>query len=117
THQAMNSRLRLGLNVTTSQVNDDFITYENQGGFQGGVFENVATFNPTQPITVTDSLGTHYFEIPSTSLRNPIALANQITDQAITNRTLGNASADFDLLPSLTARVNVGADKTNGLRQ
>jgi len=118
THQALNSRLRLGVNVTTSQVNDNFLTYENTGGFAGGVFENVATFNPTQPIKVTDSLGvTRFFETGSTSVRNPVALAEQITDQATTNRTIGNLSADFDLMPNLTARINVGADKTAGLRQ
>ena len=117
THQALNSRLRLGLNVTTSQVNDQFLTYENNGGFAGGFFENVATFNPTQPVTVTDSLGTRYFETGSTSVRNPVALAEQITDRAATNRTLGNLSADFDILPNLTARINVGADKSTGLRQ
>ena len=38
-------------------------TFENTGGFEGGVFQNVAVFNPTEPIKVTDATGTHYFEI------------------------------------------------------
>jgi iron complex outermembrane receptor protein len=117
THSDLNGRLRLGLNVTTSRVNNTYLTYENNGGFEGGVFQNVAIFNPTQPITVTDSTGTHYYETGSTSVRNPVALANQITDIGQTTRTLANASADFDLVPGLTARVNVGLDHSGGQRQ
>ena len=119
THQAFNSRLRLGLNVTASQTNDDYIAFENTGGFEGGVFENVATFNPTRPVTFTDATGTHYYEIGagSQSVRNPVALEKQLADFGTTNRTLGNVSADFDLTSALTARINVGVDRSNGLRQ
>ena len=62
THSDLSGRLRIGVNVTTSRVNDTYLTYENQGGFQGGVFQNVVVYNPTLPITVTDSLGTHYYD-------------------------------------------------------
>lgn len=119
THFALNNRLRIGLNVTTSQANNDYLAYENSGGFEGGVFQNVAVFNPTQPVTVTDSTGTSYYEIGSgsQSVRNPVALAEQIQDFGITNRTLGNVSADLDLLPGLTGRINVGVDKSGSVRQ
>jgi len=119
THFALNNRLRLGLNVTTSQANNDYLAYENEGGFEGGVFQNVAVFNPTQPVTVTDSTGTRYYEIGagSQSVRNPVALAEQIQDFGTTNRTLGNVSADLDLLPGLTGRINVGVDKSGSVRQ
>ncbi len=119
THFALNNRLRLGLNVTTSQANNDYLAYENEGGFEGGVFQNVAVFNPTQPVTVTDSTGTRYYEIGAgaQSVRNPVALAEQIQDFGTTNRTLGNISADLDLLPGLTGRVNVGVDKSGSVRQ
>jgi TonB-linked SusC/RagA family outer membrane protein len=116
-HFALNNRLRVGLNVTTSQVNNDYLAFENDGGFEGGVFMNEAIFNPTQPIAFTDSLGTHYSEVPGGSVRNPVGLANQIQDFGTTNRTLGNISADLDLVPGLTARVNVGVDKSDGVRQ
>src|SRR5947208_2145588 len=116
THSDLNNRLRIGVNVTTSRLNNTYRTYENQGGFQGGVFQNMAVFNPTQPITFTDSLGTHYYD-PVGSVHNPVALANQLTDIGHTTRTLGNASADFDVAPGLTARVNVGLDHSSGDRQ
>ncbi|OLE70929.1 MAG: hypothetical protein AUG74_07010 [Bacteroidetes bacterium 13_1_20CM_4_60_6] len=49
-------------------------------------------------------------------MRNPVAIANQVLDKGTSDRTLGNMSADYDLFPSLTARVNVGADRTEGAR-
>jgi len=116
THSDLNGRLRIGVNVTTSRVNDTYLTYENQGGFQGGVFQNVVVYNPTLPITMTDSLGTHYYD-PAGSVHNPVAMANQLIDIGHTTRTLGNASADFDVAPGLTARVNVGLDHSSGDRQ
>jgi TonB-dependent starch-binding outer membrane protein SusC len=118
-HFALNNRLRLGLNVTTSQANNDYLAFENSGGFEGGVFMNEVIFNPTHPVTVTDSTGTHFYEIGtgSQSVRNPVGLADQIQDFGTTNRTLGNLSADVDLLPGLTGRINVGADKSGGVRQ
>ena len=117
THSDLDNRLRIGLNVTSSRVNNTYLTYENQGGFEGGVFENVAIFNPTQPVTVTDSTGTHYYEVGGTTTRNPVALANQVVNLGQTTRTLGNAEAEFDVVHGLTAKVNVGLDHSNGGRQ
>ncbi|HLZ44891.1 MAG TPA: SusC/RagA family TonB-linked outer membrane protein [Gemmatimonadales bacterium] len=117
THSDLNNRLRMDVNVTTSRVNNTYLTYENNGGFEGGVFENVATFNPTLPVTVTDSTGTHFYEVGGTSIRNPVALASQITNIGQTTRTLANGSAAFDLISGLTAKVTVGLDHSGGQRQ
>ena len=117
THQALDGRMRLGLTVTTSRSNDTYITFENTAGFEGGVFQNVAIFNPTQPVTVTDSTGTHYYETGSTSVRNPVALARQVANVGSATRTIGNANVEFDLTPGLTAKVTVGLDHSNGDRQ
>src|SRR5437870_3135857 len=117
THSDLNNRLRIGVNVTTSRVNNTYVTYENQGGFQGGVFQSMAVFNPTEPIMVTDSFGTHYYDVAGSSVHNPVAMANQITDIGHSTRTLANASADLDVAPGLTARVNVGLDHSSGDRQ
>src|SRR5690606_29915397 len=49
--------------------------------------------------------------------RNPVALANQVQDFGRTTRTLGNASAELDLFGGLGVRLNVGVDRSEGLRQ
>ena len=117
THHAFDSRLRLGATVTTSRENDKYITYENTGGFEGGVFMNATIFNPTQPVQVTDATGTHYFETGSTSVRNPVALANQVQNVGSTTRTLGQVNAEFDLNSSLAAKITLGIDHSDGDRQ
>jgi iron complex outermembrane receptor protein len=117
THSDLNNRLKMDVNVTTSRVNNTYLTYENNGGFEGGVFENVATFNPTLPITFSDSLGTHYYEVPGLSIRNPVALAQQITNIGQTNRTLANGTVSLAVTPELTAKVTVGLDHSGGQRQ
>jgi TonB-linked SusC/RagA family outer membrane protein len=120
-HQAFENKLRLGLNLTSSQVNNNYVSFENTAGFEGGIFTNVAYFNPTRPITVTDpgTGQTVYYEIGPgrQAVRNPVALAYQVQDRANTNRTLGNATAEYDLLPSLTAQFNLGADRSSGVRR
>jgi TonB-linked SusC/RagA family outer membrane protein len=120
THNAIDGRLRLGLNLTGSHIINDYLPYEENGGFEGGVFINMVNFNPTHPVTVTDPTTgvTTYYEIGSgsQSVRNPIGLANQVLDKGVSDRTLGNMSADFDIRQYLTARVAIGVDRTEGDR-
>jgi iron complex outermembrane receptor protein len=120
THQAVNGRLRLGLNLTGAHIIDTYIPYENTGGFEGAVFINMLNFNPTQPVTIIDpSTGQPvYYELGpgSQSVRNPVAIANQVQDQGTSDRTLGNVSAEYDIFSALTARVLVGIDRLQGDR-
>ena len=130
-HQAVGGRLRLGLNMTGSQVKNDYIPFENDGGFEGGTFLNMVQFNPTVPIMSTDpaTAAVRFWEITclaptetttcpggAASDRNPVGLAHQIQDFGTSNRILGNGTADFDLFTPLTARIVVGVDRSDGNR-
>ncbi len=119
THNAFDDRLRLGLNVTTSQVDNDYLPYETGGGFEGGVFQNVAVFNPTQPVKVSGANGLQFYEIGagSQSVRNPVAMAKQVQEFGHSTRTLGNVSAEVDVLRGVTGQVNFGVDRADGLTQ
>jgi TonB-dependent starch-binding outer membrane protein SusC len=79
----------------------------------------VAIMNPTHPVDTVNAAGQKvYFEIPGqTSVRNPVALAEQIADEGKTTRALGNFLAELDLLPGLTGQVNLGADRSESVRQ
>jgi len=112
-HKALDNRMRLGVNVTTSRVNNQYILFENRAGFEGGVFQNAANLDPTQAVMVNDST---FYEPGGNSLRNPVALANQITDLGRTTRTLANGTAEVDLVPGLTGQVTVGLDYSAGGR-
>jgi len=120
THQALDGRLRLGANLTGSNVNNEYIPYENDGGFEGTTFLNMVQFNPTKPVTVTDPTTgiTKYYELGSgaQSDRNPVALVNQVQAVGKSNRILGNGTVDFDIFTPLTARILTGVDRTDGNR-
>ncbi|MGH7694206.1 MAG: SusC/RagA family TonB-linked outer membrane protein, partial [Gemmatimonadaceae bacterium] len=120
-HEAFNGRMSLGLNLTGSRVFNDFVPFENTGGFEGGIFTNMAIFNPTFPVTVQDATTgtTKFYEIGAgaQSVRNPVALAKQIQDVAPENRLLGNVTGTLTLLPTLTAQTTVGVDYTNSVRR
>ena len=116
-HQAFDGRLGLGLTLTASRVNNTYLPMENGGGFSGGVFTNMAIYNPTQP--VIDPTTGKYYEIGTGAqgTRNPVALAEQITDVAPENRVLGNLTGSLELIPSLTAQTTLGVDYSDAVRQ
>ena len=120
-NQSFGGRLLTALNLTASRVNNKYLPFDNTAGFEGGVFTNVAVFNPTQPVMVADSLtgAMRFYELGAgaQSVRNPVALARQITDQAPENRVLGNLSATYTILPELSARTIVGVDVANSVRE
>ncbi|HEX5074282.1 MAG TPA: SusC/RagA family TonB-linked outer membrane protein [Gemmatimonadaceae bacterium] len=120
-HSTFGGKLGIGLNLAASRVNNDYIPFENGGGFTGGVFTNVAIYNPTQPVMVTDpATGQQkYYETGTGAqdARNPVALVKQISDIAPENRVLGNVTGTLSLLPSLTAQTTVGVDYSGSVRQ
>jgi TonB-dependent starch-binding outer membrane protein SusC len=123
THSTFENRLRLNINLTASQVRNDYLPFESSGGFEGGVFQNAVIFNPTQPVMTTHPVTQLpvFYEAGTgrQSVRNPVAMANQIADEGRTSRILGNALAEFDIqrIPGLTASLNIGADRSEGIRQ
>ncbi|AHG93773.1 TonB-dependent outer membrane protein, SusC/RagA (plasmid) [Gemmatirosa kalamazoonensis] len=116
-NQSLNGKLQLGANLMASRVNNRYLAFENTGGFTGGVFTNVAVFNPTFP--VIDPKTGKYYELGagSQSVRNPVALAAQVDDRAPENRVLGNVSGSLSLLSSLTAKTTVGVDYAGSVRR
>ncbi len=121
THDVLDDRLQLRLNLTASHVRNDYIPFENTGGFEGGVFQNMVQFNPTQPVMVADPLtgGEQFFEIgPGTQgVRNPVAMAEQIADFANTTRVLGNIRAQLDISSSLRGQLILGVDRSESTRR
>lgn len=119
-HEALNGRLRIGLNLSSSRIDNDYLPFENTGGFEGGVFQNNAVFNPTRPVFVIDPVtkAQQYYEIGlgRQSVRNPVALARQTIDEGNTLRTLANITSSLQIFPSLIAQLNVGTDRSNGQR-
>jgi TonB-dependent starch-binding outer membrane protein SusC len=120
-HAALDGKLKVAANVSIARVQNNYVPYENTGGFEGGVFQNMAAFDPTRPIfgTGTSSTGSSYYELGPgrQSLRNPVALAAQVVDEGTTKRTIAGVTASYAPLNSVSARVNIGADQSHGDRR
>lgn len=114
THKMFENKLVLGMNLTTGLTTDNNIPYTATGGFSGGTFTNVFKMNPTFPVTNADG---SYYEYPTPSIRNPVALVNQVDDVTKTQRILGNFSAEYEVIPGLRAKLNVGADRSTSVRK
>lgn len=117
THSALESRLRIAFNLMAARVENDYAPIENTGGFLGGLFTNMAIFNPTNPVRASD--GT-YFETGTgvQDLKNPVALAEQYEDDAPENRILSNITSTLSLLPDLlSAQTTIGVDYTDAVRR
>jgi TonB-linked SusC/RagA family outer membrane protein len=124
-HYALDQKLRLGLNLMASRVNNTFSPNENTGGFLGGLFTNMVIFNPTFPVRRSD--GT-FFESgcavtaatctpTAQDVRNPVAMANQLQDAAPETRLLGNFNATLTLTEGLAAQTTLGLDNSDSERR
>ncbi len=113
-HTTFDGRLNLNLNLTTSYIEDDYILFNETGGFEGALFTNVFAFNPTNPVEIDGD----FFEIGAgaQSVRNPVAIAREIEDEARTTRTLANLSADVQIYGGLSAKGTVGVERGSGVR-
>jgi iron complex outermembrane receptor protein len=118
---AVDGRINIDANLSASRVNNRFLAMENGGGFTGGVFTNMAIYNPTLPVQTTDPTTgqTVYYEMGAgaQSVRNPVALAEQIQDRAPENRILGNLTGSLLIVDGLTAQTTLGVDYTSSVRQ
>ncbi|HKW11143.1 MAG TPA: SusC/RagA family TonB-linked outer membrane protein [Gemmatimonadaceae bacterium] len=115
-HDAMSGKLRIGLNLMASRVNNIYGPIENGGGFTGGLFTNMLIYNPTFPVkTATGS----YYEVGTGAqdVRNPVGMAREIQDIAPEDRILGNATATYSLFSNLTSQTTVGIDNNNSTRR
>lgn len=115
-NSAFADRLQSALNLTVARVANDYLPFDNTAGFDGGVFTNMVSFDPTQPVKNADG---SFYEVGAgaQSIRNPVALARQIADQAPETRTLGNFTASYALFNAFTIKSTLGADLANSVRQ
>lgn len=112
-HATLNDQLRLNLNLTASQTTRNHAFFNQTGGFQGGAIKSALAFDPRRPVRNQDG---SYFEYLR-SIRNPVGLLNQITDNTEQERIIGTVSAEADLTENLTLDGKLSGDRSNGIRR
>ncbi|MEM1057485.1 MAG: TonB-dependent receptor [Bacteroidota bacterium] len=119
-NQFFDNRFRVGLNLTSALTNDDFAPINATGGFEGGALQNLIDYRPILPVRDANNGDPFddFYEVPGQrSVRNPVALLEQVDESARTTRTLGNISAEVDLMEGLTIQGLVGGDRSVGQRR
>ncbi|MEL6823275.1 MAG: SusC/RagA family TonB-linked outer membrane protein, partial [Calditrichota bacterium] len=113
-HKALDNKLKLNLRLNPSYIKRNNTPYRQTGGFRGGLFTNVLKYNPTLPVTNADG---SFFEYPgSPDIRNPVAMAELIDDESTNMRIFANAAAEYEFIPGLSGKINLGLDRSNGER-
>lgn len=108
TQRALDGRLNLEGSLITSHVEDDRAPIAETGGYEGDLILSALKLNPTFPIFNED--GTYFLR--ANDQRNPVAMINLVDDETLTDRILSNMSAEFQIIPNLNYRLNVGFDRT-----
>ena len=112
-HAMFDNKLRFGVRFNPTFIKRHNTPYPQEGGFEGGVFSQVYKMIPTEPVVLSNG---KYFEYSNPGIRNPVALVEQIDDQTETLRLFLNTTAEYDIASALTAKINVGLDRTNATR-
>ncbi|MFQ6114078.1 MAG: SusC/RagA family TonB-linked outer membrane protein, partial [bacterium] len=112
-HKALDGKLHVGLRLNPTYIKRHDAPYRQTAGFNGGMFTNMYKQNPTNPVRLPDG---SFFEFPNPAIRNPVALATEIDNEATSTRIFANAIAEYEFLPGFHAKVNLGLDRTDASR-
>jgi len=113
-HSEFDDRLRFNVKTTVTNSTREHGFFNQAGGFEGGALKGMIGFSGIQPI-VNDSTGE--FNEFSSSIKNPVALQERITDVTDQNRIVGSFGVEADVLENLTAKSRVGLDLSSGVRR
>ena len=111
-HTTLADRLTMNLNLTANRVNRNHAFFNQSGGFEGGAIKSALAFDPRRPVRQDGS----FFEYLR-SVRNPVGLLEQITDNTEQERVIGSFSTEVDLLENLTYEGTLSADWSRGIRR
>ncbi|NAS12749.1 SusC/RagA family TonB-linked outer membrane protein [Poritiphilus flavus] len=107
-HRFLDDKLRLNLQGTLSRVNDEAPPLSGSAGFRGDLLGAAYSANPTWPVSASFDTGGQI---------NPANLLENFQDETATDRILLNFSAEYDITDELTAKINLGYDKSDSSRE
>jgi TonB-linked SusC/RagA family outer membrane protein len=102
-------------NVQLSKTNDSQIPFGGGGGPEfGGLFNNTRLWSPL--LNVRQDNGEFSIHPTRDQIPNPVSLLN-IQDNTETNRALVNFSTEYNILSGLSAKINLGLDRSSSRRE
>ena len=103
---------KVGLHSIISRVKSDLARSATNGGVNSGAILGAIEMNPVMSVYQSD--GSYTLQnLPGYILGNPVAQLNELTNQSISSRYLGNMYAQFSPIQGLVAKVSINADIYN----
>lgn len=103
-HRLLDDKLSLSLSATLSGTNDETAPLSGTAGFRGDILGASYAANPTWPINGSFSDGSAQIQ--------PANLLANTENKTDTDRFLINGSAEYSFTNELSAKVNLGYDKS-----
>ncbi len=107
-HRILDDRLRMNANVSVNQRNASFVPYEALG------FSLIS--NPTAPVYVDGDPELGYLEPNTTEFHNPVAIANETTDEGKYKTLLASIKAEYEILDGLSVSAFYSLQTESDLR-
>ena len=104
----VSDKLTLNMNLSPSYIQDREVNDGWGTANDAGIMYSVLTWDPTAPVFNLD--GTTYYDHPMLQHDSPLEMLDGITTYSNRYRIFGSGSAEYSILPELTAKLNVGGD-------
>ena len=108
--QELSKRFRLGTNLNISRSNTNSSVRSEAAGANGGTVLGALSQIPTIPVYKPSGI---YGTNPFNQSDNPVGNLLETKNIAVVYQTVGNVYGEFDILPNLRARTNLGIDLRN----
>lgn len=103
-HNALDGRLRLGLNMTYGKIEEDNVPISSNINNEGGnILKDALRWAPTLPVRNADG---SFYQLGELRI-NPVSWVN-VDDERNTNFFLGSGNIAYDITESLTFKINAG---------
>ena len=107
-HRFFDDKLKVDINATLSRIDDESPYITDSAGSQGDLLGATYFANPTWPNNIDFTSGDGKL--------NPRQLLEYYEDLNETNRILVNGALEYEVVKGLTAKVNLGYDKSESTR-
>jgi TonB-dependent starch-binding outer membrane protein SusC len=109
----LDNKLKIGVQATIGNNLDQGVPISDNGGFEGDLLGAVLKSNPTMPVFDATGKVTQL----GTAEPNPEAYLVFSNDRTKTLRTLGNLSAEYQIIDGLSFKTVVGFDRSASSRK
>jgi TonB-dependent starch-binding outer membrane protein SusC len=108
------SKYSVGINLSTAYIRDNYNATGTGLNDNASALYMAQNYDPTEPAYNTD--GSYFRSSLMAPMDNPLAVINGQYSIGDTYRTFGNIYAEYFFIPSLSAKVRLGADFNNSQR-